>query len=369
MTKIRWAFIEPFQFRLQRGIEVNLWNLAPALAQKGICVDILTWAGSLDIPDHVRSLGITIHRVPSVRYFQPQYSVLYYVYWLLKGNYEHVFVYFAGYGEGLALQLARLIRAIPFSVIFEFPPSLVPHRYREFAHWGFQRDAAHLIAVSQATAGEVQQWAGRPCAIIGHGVDTQHFRPDPVWRAQTRQALKVEENTPVLISVAALEERKGMQWVIQSMPKVLEKIPNTRYWILGEGSYKKELERQICDLGLQNNILLLGFQHDVAPYLAASDIALLLSWGEASPVSLLEFAASGLPVITSPHPPFPELIQPDWGQIVPEQDTEQLSQEIIQLISTPALRLTRGLAGRAWATQNHLWSQVAGQYASLIKAN
>jgi len=215
MSEPRWAFIHPFQLRLQRGIEVYLWNLAAALAGLGISVDILTWDGALVIPDYAQVPGIHLHKVPEVRYFQAQLAVLFYTYWLLRGKYRHVCVHFAGYGEGPALYLARLIRRIPFSVVFHFPPSLVPHRYREFKRWKFQGSAQHLIAVSQATAREVEQWAGRTCIVIGHGVDTQRFRPDAVLRAQVRRELGLGPAVPILISVAALEERKGMQWVLR----------------------------------------------------------------------------------------------------------------------------------------------------------
>ena len=162
MDKAHWAFIHPFQLRLQRGIEVYLWNLAVAIAQQGIPVDILTWDGPLPIPEYARVKGVALHKVPSVRYFQAQYGVLFYLYWLLKGSYQHVYVHFAGYGEGLALQLARLFKPVPFSIVFHFPPSLVPHRYDEFKRWNFHRKAEHLIGVSRATSDEVEKWADRP---------------------------------------------------------------------------------------------------------------------------------------------------------------------------------------------------------------
>lgn len=366
MTETRWAFIHPFQLRLQRGIEVYLWNLTATLSRQGVSVDILTWAGPLDIPDYALIPGVKLYSVPYVRYFQAQFAVLYYVYWLLRGNYQHVFVHFADYGEGLALHLARFVRPIPFSVVFHFPPSLVPHRYREFERWFFQSDAKHLIAVSQATAKEVVQWAGCSCEVIGHGVDTGRFRPDAALRKQVRQELGITDESPVLISVAAMEERKGMQWVIRAMPKVLEKSPDTRYLILGDGPYQAELERLVCNLSLQSKVLFLGFQRDVEPYLAASDIAMLLSWGEASPVSLLEFAAAGLPVLTSLHPPFPDLIQPDWGQMVSEQDVEQLSRAILGLLLDAELRIRQGARARTWVSENHDWHQVARQYIDLV---
>ena len=153
----------PFQLRLQRGIEVYLWNLAVALVHQGIQVDILTWQGPLEIPAYARVPGIRLRRVPAVRYFQAYIAVFYYLFWLLCGRYHHLFVHFACYGEGPALCLARLFRRLPFSVVFHFPPSLVPHQYRAFTCWGFQRAARHLVAVSRATSDEVQAWGSNLC--------------------------------------------------------------------------------------------------------------------------------------------------------------------------------------------------------------
>ena len=365
MSETRWVFIHPFQLRLQRGIEVYLWNLADALIKDGIEVDILTWDGPIKPPDYIRNSKVKLHKVPSVRYFQAWFAVPYYVYWLLKGKYQHIFVNFAGFGEGLALRLVRLVRPIRFSLVVHFPRSLVPHRYDEFVRWNYQRNAKYLIAVSQATASEVKQWAGRTCSVIGHGVDTHHFHPDAGLRVQVRQELGLGKETPVLITVAALEERKGMQFVIQAMPKVLEEMPDARYLIIGEGTYKETLVELARSLNLQNTVLFLGFQGDVERFLAASDIAILLSRGEASPVSLLEFTAAGLPVLTSLHPPFPELVS-DWGEMVPEQDAGQVSQAIINLLSNKELRSRRGAQGRAWVIENNNWHQVTRKYKDLV---
>jgi len=146
----------------------------------------------------------------------------------------------------------------------------------------------------------------------------------------------------------------------------LEVMPNARYFILGDGIYRGELGALVDSLNLTSHVLFLGFQKNITPYLIVSDIALLLSKGEASPISLLEFAAAGLPVITSLYQPFPELVQPNWGQMVSERDTEQLSQAIIKLLLDSDLRITRGARGRAWVIENHVWSQVARQYQTLV---
>jgi len=359
------VFIHPFQLRLQRGIEVYLWNLAATLAQQGVNVDILTWTGPLDVPGYARIPGVHLHRVPAVRYFQSYFAVLYYVYWLMKGNYQHVFVHFAGYGEGLALRIASFARPIPFSVVFHFPPSLAPHRYREFARWKFQRDATHLIAVSQATAKEVQQWSGRPCAVIGHGVDANRFRPDPALRAQIRQKLGLGLDVPILISVAALEERKGIQWVIQTLPELLKRIPEIHYLIVGDGQYRSDLDALVAGLGLKSQVHFLGSKLDVHPFLCAADIMMILSQGEASSISLLEALACEVPAITSAYPPFDELMSDAWGIRVDETDVQQIISAIFHLVEDPKERDTMGQAGRARIIECHVWLKIAEQYMNL----
>jgi glycosyltransferase involved in cell wall biosynthesis len=366
MDKHRWAFIHPFQLRMQRGIEVYLWNLASALAEMGIGVDILTWDGPLPVPDYAQKVGIRVRRVPNARYYQAWMGVPFYVKWLLQGNYRHAFLNFAGYGEGMALCLARRFKPIPFSMVFHFPRSLVPHRYYEFERWKFQTNAEQLIAVSQATAKEVEQWSKRKCLVIGHGVDTQRFRPDAGLRSKTRRELVIGEEEKILISVAALEERKGIQWVIRVMPLLIESYPRLDYWIIGEGSYRVKLKEMVTALNLCENVRFFGFKQDIPPFLAASDIALLLSNGEGSPISLLEYAAAGLPVITSTFPPFPELVQHGWGIMLDRENTIEIAQAIMELLKNPDRMATMGATGRADMKQNYSWMAVAKQYIELI---
>lgn len=367
MVDIRWAFIHPFQLRLQRGIEVYLWNLAASLAKQGIKVDIITWDGPLAVPDFVQAAGVQVRKVPSLRYYQSVFCISWYVLWLIKNRYDHVFVHFAGYGEGPSLKFARFFHQTPFSVVFHFPNTLVPHRYQEFKRWHFDRDADPLISVSQATATEVEQWSGRTCEVIGHGVDTLRFKPNRQSRMKVRDNLGITEDSFVLISVAAFEERKGMQWVIQALPQLISQIPDIHYLIVGDGGYRNQFENLVAELGLGSRVHLVGFKQDVEDYLCASDLMLVLSSGEASSISLLEALAVGLPAITSTSPPFDELIRPAFGVQVDEKNTDLVATAIFGLYEDPQKRIQMGLSARDWVSQHHSWEQVANQYRRLME--
>lgn len=369
MSKPRWLIIHPFQLRLQRGIEVYLWNLALALAHQNVDIDIVTWAGKLRVPDYAKKNAIVLKTVPSVRYYQPYFAVPFYVAQMVLGRYGHVFVYFAGYGEGLSLRLARLFRRLPFSVVFHFPPSLVPHRYREFAKWGFHRNATNLIAVSKSTASEVEQWAGRHCEVIEHGVDAARFRPSSALRRQVRRQLGISQDTPVLISVAALEERKGIQCGLRALPGMLRDGLDVHYVIVGDGPYKGQLERLTACLAIQGKVHFIGAIPDVHPYLCAADIMLVLSRGEASSLSLLEALACRLPAVAADLPPFDGWVQKDWGIKVDIKDTFAVRSAISYLIRGEQARAAMGRAGRAYVKRRHTWGQAAAKYRELIDAS
>jgi phosphatidylinositol alpha-1,6-mannosyltransferase len=146
----------------------------------------------------------------------------------------------------------------------------------------------------------------------------------------------------------------------------LAKYPNVIYLILGDGAYRAPLEQMSRDLGVADCVRFLGYVSNVPAYLAAADLALLVSREEASPMSLLEYAASGLPVITSRHPPFDELVRREWARMVDEENATALTNMIDCLLANADLRSTMGRAGRAWVEQHHSWDQVARDYRALI---
>ena len=365
MAKPRWAFIHPFQLRLRRGIESYVWALTGALADTGVDIDILTWQGQLKSPD-LNGRQIRLRTVPSVRYYQHIVAMPFYLGQLLLNSYDHVFVNFADYGEGPALRVLEPIKKVPFSVVFHFPPTVAPHRYRQFERWRFPRDATHFIAVSNHVANQVRDWSHRKCSVISNGVDTKRFRPDQARREQSRASLGIAPDADLLVTAAALEERKGIQYLIEALPLVLKSFPNTCYLVLGEGRYRKELETLIGNLGLERHVMLKGAVVDVEKYLCAADIGLLLSREEALGIAVLEYAASSLPVVTSQEPPFDDFVHDDWGIRVNERDSQELVDVIKALLADPVRRAMMGSAGRSWVETNYSWREVASDYRQLI---
>jgi glycosyltransferase involved in cell wall biosynthesis len=362
---MRLGIIHPFLFRYARGIERFTFNLANALAQQAAEVHLLTWRWPN--PVQIDSLGVRVqvHCLPTSRYFAAQAIVPFYVGALLRQACDFVWIFFAGYGEAEALTLVPSQR---FGIVLHYPFSQVPHRYREFQRYRLARRADCIVSVSNFVAQGARAALGRESVVIQHGVNTQRFAPDSAARLAGRQALQVAPDAPLLLTVAALEERKGVQWVLRALPFVLEKMPDTAYVVVGDGPYRGELERLVRDLHLGQAVNFLGSQQDVAPYYQAADVSIILARGEASSLSTLESLACEVPVIAARQPPFGELITPECGLQVTEEDAEQVAEAILSLLVDPVRRQALGQAGRARVQAEFTWARAAEGYLHLANS-
>ena len=363
---MRLAILHPFQFRFARGIERFAWSLPESLARFEVETDLLTWCWPTPISWGQVLPGMRIRQVPYVRYFMDRVAIPYDLTWLVRGRYDWVMLFFAGYGEAETISLLRRFRSQSYCIVFHFPREQVPHRYNEFGRFDLARRADRLVAVSQHVAQGVEAQFGRSCTVIGNGVNPQIFRPHGEARATVRKELGIDNDAPVLITLAALEERKGVQWVIRAIPNLLREFPRLQYWVLGDGAYQGNLETEISQLGLKPHVHLLGQSCDVPSFLAAADIGCLLSYGDAFPIALIECMAVALPVVVSCHPPFEELVRPEWGVMVNEKQTAVVASAIRTLLQNPNRRHTMGHAGRQRVQSRHTWTHVAHDYLRLL---
>lgn len=181
-------------------------------------------------------------------------------------------------------------------------------------------------------------------STIHNGIDTDSFEKLLIHfsaqdRAKTRtNNFKADSQSFVILSVAALHPRKGLDTLIKSFPKILEEFPDARLALCGEGPERKNLEKLIKKLSLHNHVVLLGF-HDNIPFLMKSaDMFVLPSVKEAFGLVLLEAMASGLPIIASRTGGITDIIDNKNGILVEPGDKEQLATKIIELIANKPLR-------------------------------
>jgi glycosyltransferase involved in cell wall biosynthesis len=163
---------------------------------------------------------------------------------------------------------------------------------------------------------------------------------------RTRLELGLPTGAPVLITVAYLREPKGIQYMLEALPDVLNVYPECRYLIVGDGDFRPVLEAQTRDLRLEHNVIFTGRRSDIPDVLAVSDIFVLPTLTEALPTVLAEAMAARKPVIASKVGGVPEIVDDGVnGLLLPPADARKLAKAIISLLGDPERAAAMGKAG------------------------
>lgn len=143
---------------------------------------------------------------------------------------------------------------------------------------------------------------------------------------------------PQLVAAGRLTRQKGFDVLLDSMPAVLDRLPNARLTILGEGPLRHALTQQAQRLGMPEAVRLLGFQQNPWPFLKHANLFVLPSRYEGMPNILLEALAVGAPVVASDCPGAIQEIQGcDGGMVlVPPEDPRALAEAIISVCKMPS---------------------------------
>ena len=153
--------------------------------------------------------------------------------------------------------------------------------------------------------------AGDRIQVIPGGVDSKRFTPAPD-KSAARQKLGLPTNKKILLSVRRLVPRMGLDNLIQAMPLILRRHPDTLLLIGGEGPQRQYLEERIEKMGLGGNVQILGRipEEDLAAYYQAADLFVLPTTAlEGFGLVTLEALSSGLPVIGTAVGATPEILK------------------------------------------------------------
>ncbi|MBW7865277.1 MAG: glycosyltransferase family 4 protein [Candidatus Hydrogenedens sp.] len=227
------------------------------------------------------------------------------------------------------------------------------------------RGAAAVVACSESVRVELAG-LGVPEArvsVVRNGAPAP--RPaDPAEVESLRLRLGLPREKPVLLYAGRLDAGKGVETLIEAA--ALE-----RHWrcvVAGDGPLRATLERLARDT--EAPVLFAGQQADMAPWYALADAVALPSESEALPMTLIEAAASGTPVIASNVGGVPEVVVPgETGLLVPPGDPNALARAL-QELEEPETRACMGAAAHVrWAahfTLQRMAQEMAAVYVAAL---
>jgi len=225
------------------------------------------------------------------------------------------------------------------------------------------KEAAQIITLTNEMATQFEKELGTKPVVIPNGVDLDRFYP-----AENNEMKK--SASPVILTLSRIDNKKGLEYAIESMKKVHAKFPTAKLMIVGDGKYRSELEKLVEMNMLSATVEFTGLipNSEVPVYLRNADLFLLPSLYEGLPLTLLEAMACGLPVISTQVSIAPEIIT-TWknGYIIPFKSPDAISEAIIDLLSNSDKRRQCAENSFRAAKETMSWENVAKQYAELYQ--
>ena len=218
--------------------------------------------------------------------------------------------------------------------------------------------AAHCIVANSRAAAERLRIEGIPqnkIELIPNGIDPAVFPPHEYSSRPRRIAM-----------VACLREEKRIDVLITAASRILAHYPDAEFLIAGDGTCREQLVAQARESGVIDRFQFLGHRDDVPAVLAQADLFVLPSRSEASPNSVIEAMAAGLPVVASNVGGIPELVADGrTGRLVPPGNPNALAGALLDLLEHPERAAEFGRAGRRRIEQTYSFDRMVEQFETL----
>jgi glycosyltransferase involved in cell wall biosynthesis len=209
--------------------------------------------------------------------------------------------------------------------------------------------------------------------VVSMGVDTDRFHSRRN-AAAVRRKLGIQGS--MVLFVGRLAEKKGVRYLLDAMPAVLEQVPDATLVVVGDGPLRGELSLHARDLMLGESVRFLGARRpqDLPDLYSAADVfagpSVVAEGGdvEGVPVSFMEAMACGCPVVASDVGGVSDLVQhEDTGLLVPQRDAGALAQAICRVLGEKDL--ARHLRSQAPNHVNRHFTQmaVAERFAGILR--
>ena len=138
--------------------------------------------------------------------------------------------------------------------------------------------------------------------LIENGVNTNEFRPSLENRKALREKYNIDQNAPLVVSVARLIKQKGVEQAVYAFKELLPTVNNAHFLIVGDGRERKPLESLVDELDIGDKVIFVGaVQYAELPkYYQMSDVILFPTLRmEGAPLNILEALSVGIPVVAS----------------------------------------------------------------------
>lgn len=227
--------------------------------------------------------------------------------------------------------------------LFHYIPFL-PKSWMRFAARYFTRqqcnDVDAVIVPSSAMQEVLAKYGVKKSQhIIPTGMELERFRGGD--GAHFRAQYGIDSERPVMVFIGRVAFEKNIEFLLDVVAQACQTLPNILLIIAGEGPALKSLKKRAYRMGLNNNILFVGYLSRDSALLdcyAAGNVFVFASRTETQGLVLLEAMALGVPVVSTAMMGTRDILLANRGALVVNEDIEQFSHTVVRLLTNPLLQ-------------------------------
>ena len=222
--------------------------------------------------------------------------------------------------------------------------------YRALEH-AMARRSDRLIGVSTATVDDLVRLGVAPrekFEVVPLGLDLDGFLAlDPEPGGPFRAEVGVRDGEVLATWVGRLVPIKRVDVLLRALARARELGAPVRLALVGDGELRPDLEAQAASLGVGRHVAFVGYRTDLAAIVAGTDVAVLTSDNEGTPVSLIEAGAGSRPLVATRAGGVPDVVVDGAGLLAGRRDHEGVARALARLAADGGLRRAMGARARA----------------------
>ncbi|WP_053073723.1 glycosyltransferase family 4 protein [Bacillus sp. LL01] len=356
------------------GLGQHVWELSRQLAQVGHQVMVVT-PHTLGAPQMETVEGVTVYRAKEVESSYDDFHLfvaqtnmnLAERVRALSDQYRLDIIHAHDWLVGFAARALKKSLAIPIvstiHALEEGRSNLELSIQQRTNKWevALINDSDVLIVCSPFMKKEVEKKIRDKKAIhiIPNGVQLSHGTSESIMDFLNRKSY-----SHLVLFLGRMVPEKGITTLIEAARKILEKHPECLFVIGGKGPFLSEYKAKVLNLGLEENILFIGFLNEVekATMLQQCDILVVPSLYEPFGIVAIEGMAAGKPVIAAMTGGLSSIIEDEeTGLLFNPGDGLDLSEKIKFSLGNPSVCATLGEKAMKEVKQKYNWEDVRDQ--------
>lgn len=185
--------------------------------------------------------------------------------------------------------------------------------------------------------------------VAGVGIESEKFDVPMTEKEkrELRKSIGVADDDFVLLYIAELNHNKNQAMLLRAIAQIKSSTPNLRLLLAGFDSLNGATQQLAKELGIEKNVIFLGYRRDIPYLIQLADVAVSASRREGLPVNIMEAMYVGLPVVATACRGNSDLTSDGKnGFLVAQDDNEAAAFAIAKLYGDEDLRKQFGAASR-----------------------